>query len=646
MILNVTPPNVDAGIGGALNCNMASLVLDGTNSSTGSNFIYQWTTPNGNIVSAPNGLNPTVNAAGTYTLLVTNTNNGCTAISDVVVEQTSSLDVSLANQTNVSCFGNLDGTASIDVDGGAGGYTYLWSNGNTTNTISNVAAGSYTVMVNDADNCSINFTVNITEPMELAGSISNINVSCNGLSDGQATATLMGANTPTYLWSNGITNNTITNLAAGTYTVTLSDDNDCPFTQEVTISEPPAIVGTIENIVNVECTNSTDGAVTVSGQGGVGTLTYLWSIGVNTPTVNNLSAGTYTVSITDENFCTNALEVTIEANDSENPIPVAQNITLSLNQNGIVEVDVNMIDNGSSDNCEIANMMLDITQFDCNDLGENEVTLTVVDLAGNTSMAIAMVTIIDDIAPVLDFCPENIVSNSCNGVEYTMPSAFDNCLVPAPMLISGLESGAVFPEGVTEVLYRFEDQSGNHVLCSFTVTVENNLALVVDNVTNANDNQTNGSIDVSISGGTSPYTYSWTSNGQMVSISEDLTDVPPGDYELEVVDATGCIIASEIITVDNMVNNENVLATALENFIQVNPNPTSGMIFIDVNLPEQSNVQLNIYDITGRSLMTVPTQNISQRLLELDLSKFTSGVYILKIKVDDDLLAKRLILQK
>ena len=643
VISSATPPTADAGTGGALNCTVTSLILDGTNSSVGGNIFYEWSTNNGSITSGSSTLNPTINAPGVYQLTVTNNENGCTAESTVTVEQIPSMNISLANQTDASCFGSSDGSASIDVSGGAGDYTYNWSNGNTTATINDVPAGEYIVMVTDADNCTDTYQVTINEPTELAGSITFFDISCNGANDGQATATVMGANTPTYLWSNGMTTNAVTGLSIGTYTVTMSDDSNCPIEQVVTIAEPTAIVGTLLETVNTDCANASNGSATVEGQGGVGTLTYLWSIGINTPTASNLSAGTYTVSITDENFCTNTIEVTIEAEDTEMPIAAAQNITLPLNQNGIASLDVSMVDNGSSDNCGITNMVLDINQFDCDNLGENTVNLSVVDGAGNSNTTTAIITIVDDLAPTIETCPENLTSNSCNGVSYALPTAIDNCDTSTPMLVSGLASGEIFPEGITEVVYMFSDASGNEVMCSFTVTVENNLNLLVDNITPTTDGQANGAVDISITGGTMPYNYFWTSNGVEVSNSEDLTDVPSGEYELLVTDNSGCIIASEIITIDNMVANENVL---LDKFIQIHPNPTSGMIFVHVNLPQNSNVQLEVFDITGRSLMAVPAQNISQQLVELNLSQFTSGVYILKVKVDDELLAKRLILQK
>ena len=564
-----TPPNSDAGTEGTLNCTITSLILDGTNSSVGGNIKYEWTTINGNITSGTNTLNPTIDAPGIYRLTVTNTDNGCTSISEVIVEQIPSMDISLNNLTDVSCFGNSDGSASINVSGGAGNYTYNWSNGSTSETIENVPAGEYIVMVSDADNCTDTYIVNIEEPTEL--------------------------------------------------------------------------VGTIVEIVNVDCANSSDGTATVEGTGGTGTLTYLWSDGMNTPTVSNLSPGTYTVSITDENFCTNSVEITIEANDSELPIAMAQNITIPLSQNGEASIDVGMVSNGSSDNCGITNMVLDINQFDCDDLGENIVTLSVVDGAGNSNTTTAIITVIDDLAPIIETCPENIISNNCNGVTYALPTATDNCSTPTPMLVSGLASGEVFPEGVTEVVYKFSDQSGNEVLCSFTITVENDLNLGVGDIMHATDNQANGFIEISVNGGTMPYDFLWTSGGVTVSTSQNLIDIPSGLYNIQVTDANGCILLAENIIVDEMVADENVL---LEKLIKINPNPTSGIIFVDVNLLQHSDVQLDIFDITGRSMITIPSQEIAQQLLELDLSKFTSGVYILKIKVDNKVLAKRLILQK
>ena len=864
-------PVANAGVSGVLNCNTTSLILDAGASSTGNDFVYEWTTVTGEIVEGGTTLNPTVTASGEYNLLVTNSSNGCTATSSVTVTQNLDVSVELENVTSINCFGEINGAASVAVSGGTGTYSYQWSNGATEASIDQVPAGTYEVVVTDTENCSSTFSVTIQQPDVLAvnasstnessfqgnngtvtatpsggngtytylwsngsteqsqdglapgdysvmitdengctkeqtvtvteficsisSDVSSVNVSCNGADDGQATAFLTVGNNPTYLWSNGAITGTVSNLGIGTFTVTITDENNCPSIQQVTIQEPPAINTTITNVVNVSCADDLTGSATVEGLGGIGNLTYQWSTGATTSTVDNIGAGTYTATVTDENFCSTTIEAIVIANDAEFPTALSQDLAISLDALGVANISSSMVDNGSTDNCGIVSMDLSQTTFDCSHLGTNEVTFTVIDGAGNQSTSTAMVTVTDDISPMIG-CVDNIVTNSCSGVAYDMPAAADNCGIANIELINGLSSGEVFPEGMTEVTYRVTDDSGNEAFCSFFVTVENTLAvesttevmpncngeangsltniitggtssytyfwndgqttetatnleagtytlqvtdatgcqfevistleqpevltfdfeaadppcfgavngsitaivgggtsdytylwsdgqttstavgleadtytvevtdangclvaspeivltepaelvLTLDNVTNTSTpTSTDGSADVTIEGGIGNYTYAWELDGNIVSTEEDLIGATAGDYLLTVTDENGCEIVSNVITIESPTSNVDL---SLEKYIRLLPNPTSGTIFVQLELPQTSEVQVRIYDITGKEIMTSPQQNISNNQLEFNLEQFVNGVYIVKVRVNNSVLAKRIVLQK
>lgn len=865
-------PVANAGAGGTLNCNTTSLILDGSASSNGNEYTYEWTTTDGSITNGANTLNPNVNAPGTYQLTVYNNVNGCIASSEVVVTEIPTLAISLENSNNVNCFGENNGSAAIEVSGGNGTYSYEWSNGATQASIENLAAGSYNVIVTDEDNCTATYSIEIDQPSELvsnatstnessyqgnngsasanpsggsdnytyewsngattsnisnlapgtytvsitdgngckveetvtideficsiASDVSSIDISCNGANDGQATATLtQGAGTPTYEWSNGATTSSIANLGAGTFTVIITDANNCPSTQEVTITEPNPIVTEVVDVTNVVCANATDGAATVNAQGGIGILSYQWSTGATTATATDLSAGTYTVTVTDENFCSTTTTIDIISNDDVMPQAMTQNVTISLDDNGIASLDANMVDNGSFDNCNIASLDLDKTQFDCSNLGTNQVMLTVTDGAGNMNSAMATIMVIDEIAPTIS-CVDDVISNSCNGVAYNLPSADDNCGTPNMELVSGLASGETFPEGTTVVTYKVTDASGNEATCSFNVTVENTLeietldetmpacngeangslaalvgggtagytylwnngqttetavnltagtyTLVVTDATGCefettttlnepdalsldfsssepacygavngtitalveggtegynylwSDGQTtptatnleadvytvlvtdangceimssdisldqpdellltldtvihtttmtsnDGSAEVTIEGGVGGYTYEWELNGVVISTDEDLTNAAPGDYLLTVTDDNGCVVVSNVITIEAPTS---VVDPSLNQHIRLMPNPTEGQFLINLDLPQVSDVQVRIYDITGKEILTSPKQSIMESQLTFNLSSFTDGVYIVRITVDNAVLARRVILQK
>src|SRR5690606_3499144 len=162
-------------------------------------------------------------AAGTYDVTVTDV-NGCTATASATVTEPTVLMASLSSQTNIACNGGTTGSATITVTGGTAPYTYTWSNGATTATITNVVAGTYNVTVTDANGCTDTASVTLTEPTALSASAIATNVSCNGGSNGTVDLNVTGGTAPyTYVWSNTATTEDMVGLTAGTYDVTVTD---------------------------------------------------------------------------------------------------------------------------------------------------------------------------------------------------------------------------------------------------------------------------------------------------------------------------------------------------------------------------------------------------------------------------------------
>src|SRR5690606_5016138 len=188
-------------------------------------YTYSWL-PSGGTNATATGL-----AVGTYTVTVEDF-NGCQTTRTVTVGQPAALTLT-PSQTDVSCFGGSNGTATVTPTGGTGSYTYSWSPyGGTAATASGLAAGTYTVTVTDANSCQETHTFTIEEPTALTLTPSQTDVSCFGGSNGTATVAVSGG-TPgyTYSWSPyGGTAATASDLAAGTYTVTITDANSCQTT--------------------------------------------------------------------------------------------------------------------------------------------------------------------------------------------------------------------------------------------------------------------------------------------------------------------------------------------------------------------------------------------------------------------------------
>jgi hypothetical protein len=232
------------------------------------------------------------------------------------------LAAGIVNTTNVTCHGGSDGTATVAVSGGAAPYTYAWSNGAADTTAFNLPAGNFTVTVTDDTGFQVIASATITEPQMLDIQASNIiNVSCAGLSDAQITVAATGGTPPfTYMWSNGSTGVSATNLSSETYTATATDSHGCQTTTSVSVTEPQVLQIQTSGVVNVSCVGLSDGQITVAATGGTPPFTYTWSNGALGPGASNLSAGTYTVTLADANNCIQTHQEIVTAEFDDAPI--------------------------------------------------------------------------------------------------------------------------------------------------------------------------------------------------------------------------------------------------------------------------------------------------------------------------------------
>lgn len=269
-------------------------------------YTYLWT-PSGQTTSTATGL-----SSGTYSATVTDA-NGCTFSLSATVNSTGGGTASIQSSSNVSCNGGNNGSATATMTGGTPNYTYLWSNGQTTSTASGLIAGGYTVTVTDANGCSSVTTATISQPTALASTQSQVDLLCNGAGNGSATINVSNG-TPgySYSWTNGQTTSSSTGMAAGNYSVTVTDANGCTLVSSFVITEPAAISATSSSAS--EICNQANGNATISPSGGTGAYTYSWNpSSQTTSSATGLTSGNYSVLITDANGCTFSSVVNVGA---------------------------------------------------------------------------------------------------------------------------------------------------------------------------------------------------------------------------------------------------------------------------------------------------------------------------------------------
>ncbi|WP_366187130.1 HYR domain-containing protein [Flavobacterium ovatum] len=273
------------------------------------NYIYSWIGPNG---FTSNSKNISALKIGTYSLTTTDA-NGCTAIYNTTINEPTQLGGSI-NKINITCKDANDGSATINPTGGKTPYTYLWNNGATSQTINNLAPGNYYVDIKDVNNCVFRVNTSFSNPTELIATGSFTQPNCNGGSNGTTSVSVSGGTSPYfYLWSTnagvGLANvSTVSNLKVGTYSVDITDSSGCSKVVSITVTEPSLLTATISG--KLGCFGGTSGSATATPSGGTAPYTYLWNTNVTSQTISGLTAGTYSVVITDAKGCTTTKSVT------------------------------------------------------------------------------------------------------------------------------------------------------------------------------------------------------------------------------------------------------------------------------------------------------------------------------------------------
>ncbi|WP_158537874.1 T9SS type B sorting domain-containing protein [Flavobacterium sp. AG291] len=517
-------------------------------------YSYSWNTTPVQTTATATGL-----TAGTYTVTVTDA-NGCTATQSYTIAQPAAALVATAGvQTNVLCYGNATGSATVNVTGGTGGYTYSWNTTpvQTSAMATGLTAGTYTVTVTDVNGCTTTQSFTITQPaapLSAATGATQTNVLCFGAATGSATVNVTGG-TPTYSYSWDTTpvqtTATATGLTAGTYTVTVTDANGCTTTQSFTITQPAtAIAATAGGQTDVLCYGAATGTATVVATGGTGAYTYSWNTTPvqTTATATGLTAGTYTVTVTDANGCTAmqsytitqpATALTATTTHTDEQCLGDNNGSVTVTPQGGVGPYTASLNGGPATPAPAG------TPIVFNGLGGGTYNIVVTDANGCTvtSTATVLTGIVinptvsttqecDMVTVVVSVDPSVVgqVTYSLDGGTPQASNTFVQQLDPA------------VPHTVTVV----HTQGCSRTTAPFTIApvIPINLTPADVTVTNiACHGQDVGSAVVNATGGTGPLQYAITWDIWPTAFygpSNTFTDLLAGDYEIHVKDAMGC----------------------------------------------------------------------------------------------------------
>lgn len=463
--------------------------------------------------------------------------------------QCAELTGSAAVLTTAGC--TCTGSASASAAGGVPPYTYSWSNGATTSTISGLCAGTYTVTIHDSISCTPPIVQTVTIPTSnMIVTPSQTDINCNGVCSGTATVTPAGGVPPhTYLWSNGATSPSITGVCAGTYTVAVADAETaaCPDTISFTITEPTAIGPSITSYPS--CAGFSSGSAYPSISGGTPFYTYSWSNGATTLNIANLSQGSYTLTVTDAAGCIEtAVAVITEVVCTPTPNPCAGS-TVAFS----TATSTNISCNGGADGTATAIPagIPPFTYFWSNgqttatidSLFAGEYDVWVYDSAGCWDKSTVILT-----EPTAIVTDSSFTSASCtipNGTATVSPSggtpSYTYLWSPGGQITptaTGLAAGA-YTVAITDANGCVKNASIN-----VPVATDGTVVAITASSPICHDSPCNDSASAAASGGVAPYTYSWSN----AATTTQINGLCAGSYSVTVTSANGCT-ATDSVTI-------------------------------------------------------------------------------------------------
>ncbi|MCH8317002.1 MAG: T9SS type A sorting domain-containing protein, partial [Bacteroidetes bacterium] len=473
-------------------------------------------------------------SAGNYTCTITD-NNGCVInIFENVLNQTGTFSLDTIIVTYEIC-GNGQGVIDITVSGGVSPYTYAWSNGAVTEDISGLSAGNYTVVITDSNGCSFSITsdvLNATGTFSLDNIIVTDEYCGNGL--GAIDITMSGGVTPySFAWSNGAVTEDINGLSAGNYTCIITDSTGCIINTAGDVLNQAFGYSVDSIIVTDEVCNNGQGVIDITVSGGIPPYTFAWTNGASTEDISNLSAGNYTCIITDSLGCILNTGGTV-LNETQGFNLGSAIVTDEICSNGQGVVDITVSGGVLPYSFAWSN---GAATEDINGLSAGNFTVTITDSLG--CIAGTTVTVLNDPGNLIISnvtITDEICVNGSGAIDITISGGYS----PYTFIWS---NGAVTEDitGLSAGNFTVTVTDTNGCITNTSATVLNSPGTLSMNITGITDEQCGygiGAIDITVTGGNTPYNFNW-SNG---ATTEDISGLDTGTYTVIVTDNNGCLV--------------------------------------------------------------------------------------------------------
>ncbi|MBK8328529.1 MAG: gliding motility-associated C-terminal domain-containing protein [Bacteroidetes bacterium] len=591
--------------------------------------------------------------AGIYTITATDV-NGCSTSSTTTIIEPAQLVWGNVVIGNVSCNNGNDGNIAVTTSGGTGiiTYTLLPVNiSNTSGTFSNLTFGTYTVQAVDANGCSISTIVDVLQstPIVITSIVSTVPTCVPG-NDATITMTANGGLLP-YNYNIGFGNqlsNVFTNAGAGNYTVTITDANGCTATSAFAVTNPASPAFTNATVTNILCNGGNNGAITVTAAGGIGALNYtLLPNNINNATgiFNALTAGVYTVNVTDASNCSASTLITIT---EPNALAVSNLVTNNILCFGAANGDVTITTLGGTGLVDFTLQPNNITNQTgyFNNLAGGTYTINCIDANGctlTTTFVILEPTALVYGIPIIN----NVLCNNGNDGNVSITATGGTGNITYTLQPVGLVNNTGFFNSLAIGNYTIvaTDANGCTLTTTFTITQPPPTQLVnYTTITPSCIPGNDGSITVNIVGGLPPYQYSI--NGGAPQINNVFTNLAAGTYTILVADVNDCKVIIVVTLANSMAPViTNVAITPVNCFggsdgdINITATGGNGIInytLLPNNITNTTGIfptllagtyTINVVDANGCSVSTIvvvnsPTQMILSNLVNTNVSCF------------------------
>ncbi len=582
---------------------------------------------------------------GTYSITITDGAECTLSRSFEIILEEDSLDVELIAIDNPNCNNTMDGAIAIKVNGGFGNYQFFWNNGiqsfdGDSTQLQNLSAGRYDVSVIDASNeyLCVGYLGDLTLVSE--GNIDvtlddfNNELACFGEEQGAYFITPTGGNAPyQYAWSSGDTTQDVANLSAGSYILTITDANNCEWSSgelfpEILAPTTP-FVATPNFITDSLCVGDDSGQIDLNVIGGTSPYKFEWNNGANTATIQNLLPGAYSLTVTDENDCQIQFDTTIAIRIEDLDVSLLTSDLKCFNDNsGFLDAKVIC----GVPPYKYAWSTGDTTKTLIN-LEQGGYSLTVTDANGAMMESFATLRA----PPLLKVDSTKVDLFNCEGfirleVSGGVSNSYNYTWRDETGTIVSTENTA---NGLAKGSYSVIVKDANE--CQIEL-----MDLVIDNDASIDSLQTSsifnqpanrGTLRVdSVYGGTAPFTYLWFNDmDDIIGTNAVVTGVVVGDYYVIVKDKNSCE-ARQDQTLD--FSDPIIELSTVESF-NLYPNPTNHASYLDIQFLQNVDVSITLLDGVGKQIFQLKKTNITTIQEEIDLSNYSSGLFYLKIIVDN-----------